>query len=102
MSENDQELSDFDIAFDRVVELGNRLVEQDEEADSWDVAAGLLAGAIQFWLYSRQPCDDPMCESCAEIKTANQRLRMLLDDSKSYAEESEYFHSPNDLDVGKA
>lgn len=40
-------------AAEQVVELGNRLLEADDDADSWDVADGLLAGAIQFWLYSR-------------------------------------------------
>ena len=46
---------------EQVVQAGNKLLDRDESADAWEVASGLLAGAIQFWLYSRQPCDDPLC-----------------------------------------
>ena len=77
-------------------------VEEDPEADSWDVASGLLAGAVHFWLYSRQPCGDPLCESCTDIDTAEKRLRMLLDETRQSAEESEYFHTPSDANVGRA
>ena len=62
MDEEDNTI--IDNAAEQVVELGNRMLEADDDADSWDVADGLLAGAIQFWLYSRQPCDDPRCENC--------------------------------------
>jgi hypothetical protein len=92
----------FDLAAQKAVELGNRLAEQDKDADLWDVASGLLAGAVQFWLYTRQPCGDPTCESCDEVSTAALRLAELLRETKESAEESEYFHSPNDANVGRA
>lgn len=97
-----QELSTFDEAADLVVELGNRLTAQDQEADLWDVGSGVLAGAVQFWLYSRTPCGDPTCESCEAINTAAQRLAELLRETQELAQESEYFHSPYDTDVGRA
>jgi hypothetical protein len=37
------------------VELGNRIADEEPEADIWDISDGLLAGAIHFWLYTRQP-----------------------------------------------
>lgn len=92
----------FDLAAQKAVELGNRLAEQDKDADLWDIASGLLAGAVQFWLYSRQPCGDPGCESCEEVSTAALRLAELLRETKESAEESEYYHSPNDANVGRA
>jgi len=99
---HEQEFLEFDDAAEQVIELGNRLLEGDEEADSWDVADGLLAGAVQFWLYSRQPCGDQQCESCADFATAQMRLRRLLEDVSNFAESSDYFHSPNDANVGNA
>ena len=45
----------FDSAFSKAVDLGNKLADKDKDADLWDIADGLLAGAIQYWLYSRQP-----------------------------------------------
>jgi hypothetical protein len=102
MAISDQELSDFDQAAEQAVALGNRLLEQSEEADQWEVASGLLAGAVQFWLYTRQPCGDPLCESCGEIDSAEKRMRKLLEELTSSAEESEYYHSPNDTNVGRA
>ena len=41
-----------------VIELGNQLIDEDESADIWEVASGIMAGAVQFWLASHQPCDD--------------------------------------------
>jgi hypothetical protein len=52
----------YDVAAREAVELGNRLADEDQEAHLWDLADGLLAGAIQYWLYARQPCGDPRCE----------------------------------------
>jgi len=98
--ENDK--SALDAAAEQVIELGNRMLEADEEADSWDVADGLLAGAIQFWLYSRQPCDDPRCDNCAEISTADLRLRKLMDEARRFAEDSTYYETPFDVNVGRA
>jgi hypothetical protein len=102
MVSHENELSEFDRAAEAVVALGNRLLEEDSEADAWDVASGLLAGAVQFWLYTRQPCGDPFCESCSEVGTAQRRLKQLLDETRQSAEESEYFHSPHDANVGTA
>lgn len=102
MSAPEDDLSEFDLAAERVVELGNQIMAEQEEADSWDVASGLLAGAVQFWLYSRQPCGDPTCDSCADISTAAERLHKLLDETREYAEESDYYHSPRDSNVGTA
>jgi hypothetical protein len=98
--ENDTPL--FDNAAAAVVELGNRLIEQDKDADPWDVASGILAGAIQYWLYAHQPCADPYCESCAEVATAEQRMKLLLEEIKEFAEESDYYHSPTDSNAGRA
>ncbi|MCG6871460.1 MAG: hypothetical protein LJE84_04140 [Gammaproteobacteria bacterium] len=94
--------NEFDEAAAETVELGNRLVEANEDADERDVAAGLLAGAIQFWLFSCQPCADPMCESCADLRSAESRLRLLLDEVSEFATESDYFHSRHDHNVGNA
>ena len=102
MAVREEEPDIFDEAARKAVELGNRLAEQDKEADVWDVASGVLAGAVQFWLYSRQPCGDPSCESCAEVSTAALRLAELLRETREFAEESEYYHSPHDSNVGRA
>jgi hypothetical protein len=67
----------FDSAFSKAVDLGNRLAGKDKEADLWDIADGLLAGAVQYWLYSRQPCGDPRCEDCVPISTADARMAEL-------------------------
>ncbi len=101
------ELADSeDLMFDRVarevINLGNQVLEDNPDADEWEIASGVLAGAVQFWLFSRQPCDDPMCESCAEINTAAQRLRQLVGEVNDFAAESDYFHSPADTNVGTA
>lgn len=92
----------FDKAAENVVELGNRLLDQDSSAELWEVASGLLAGAIQFWLFSRQPCDDPFCESCAEVSTAERRLKKLVEEARQLAEDSDYYASPRDVNVGSA
>lgn len=92
----------FDDAFDRAVQLGNQLAEQDGEAEVWDVADGMLAGAIQYWLYSRQPCGDPKCDDCAPVSTAEGRMRELTRLIGELAQQSEYYHSPSDANVGRA
>ncbi|MGE0080028.1 MAG: hypothetical protein AB7U81_01885 [Thiohalomonadaceae bacterium] len=96
-----QENDAYDEAAREAVELGNQLLERDKDA-LWDVADGLLAGAIHFWLYARQPCGDPRCEDCAPISTAEQRLAELLQLTRELAEDSDYYHSPNDANVGRA
>ncbi len=95
----------YEQAAQQVIELGNGLVnarpEEQEQGDAlWDVADGLLAGAVQFWLYSRQPCGDPMCPDCATISTAELRLQELLQFTRELAETSDYFHSTTDSNVG--
>jgi hypothetical protein len=93
----------FDEAFKRAVEIGNQLSKgESEDTDVWDVADGLLAGAIQFWLFSRQPCGDPRCEDCGPVSTAHGRMLELQRLVREFAEESEYFHSPTDSNVGRA
>jgi hypothetical protein len=92
----------FDAAFSRAVDLGNKLAEKDQEADLWDIADGLLAGAVQYWLYSRQPCGDPRCRDCMPISTAEGRMAELRRLIQELAEESEYFHAPTDSNAGRA
>lgn len=92
----------FEEAFGKTVDLGNRIAESDAKANLWDVADGMLAGALQFWLYSRQPCGDPRCEDCAPIATAQGRMAELGRLIEQFAQESEYFHSPHDSNVGRA
>lgn len=99
---DDPENDMFEEAAREAVELGNRIADDDQDADVWDVADGLLAGAIQYWLYSRQPCGDPRCEDCAPISTAEERLKELLALTEELAQDSEYYHSPNDSNVGRA
>jgi hypothetical protein len=92
----------FEEAFGKTIDLGNRIADNDNKADMWDVADGLLAGALQFWLYSRQPCGDPNCEDCGPISTAQGRMTELKQLIDQFANESEYFHSPQDANVGRA
>ena len=92
----------FDDAFSQAVDLGNEIAEADEKADLWDISDGLLAGAVQYWLYTRQPCGDPKCEDCLSVSTAEGRQRELRRLVEQFAEESQYFHSPTDSNVGRA
>lgn len=85
-----------------VVELGNRLAQEQEESDLWELSDGLLAGALHYWLFARQPCGDPLCEECEPINTAERRLDELLRMVEASARESDYFHSPHDINVGRA
>jgi hypothetical protein len=97
------ELADtFDGAFAKAVDLGNRLADKDKDADLWDIADGLLAGALQYWLYSRQPCGDPRCQDCMPISTAEGRMAELKRLVEQLASESEYFHTPTDANAGRA
>lgn len=99
---SEQDSSVFDVAAKEVVEQGNRILDRDQEADPWEVASGVLAGAIHFWLYTRQPCGDAQCNSCDEVSTAELRIRALLEEVRQSAEESDYYHTPNDSNVGTA
>jgi len=92
----------FASGFEKCVQLGNQIASENNDADVWDIADGLLAGAVQFWLFSRQPCGDPRCDDCAPMSTAAARaveLRQLL---QQFMEESEYYHTPQDSNVGRA
>ena len=100
------ELQDKNLTYEQVaetiIELGNRMLAQDDSAEEWEVASGMLAGAVQFWLYSRQPCEDPFCQACADISNAERRLQALLKETHNLAEESDYYVSPQDILVGTA
>jgi hypothetical protein len=108
MLKNDQIHDQFanDLTYDQVaetiIEMGNRMLEADESADIMEVASGIMAGAVQFWLYSRQPCRDPLCGVCAEINSVDRRFNALLKETKSLAEESDYYCSVNDVTTGTA
>jgi hypothetical protein len=96
------ELPPYDQAAAQAVELGNRIADGDADADLWDVADGLLAGALQYWLYTRQPCGEPDCQDCAPLATAEMRLKELQRLVDELARTSEYFHSTNDFGAGHA
>jgi len=91
-----------DAIADEVVDLANKLSEANPDADPWDIADGLLSGAIHWWLYANTPCEDPNCEDCATIKTAELRMQTLRELISDMAESSEYYHSPNDSNVARA
>jgi hypothetical protein len=101
-AETQEDAHPFDEAFGRAVDLGNQIADGDEKADLWDIADGLLAGAVQYWLYTRQPCGDPRCEDCLAIGTAEGRMAELRRLVEQFSEESQYFHSPTDSNVGRA
>lgn len=92
----------FDDTAREAVELANRLADHEPEADIWDVADGMLAGAVHYWLYARQPCEDLNCEDCAPQATAERRMAELLKLVRQYAEESDYYHTPTDHNAGRA
>lgn len=96
------EISPYEEAASEAVELANRLAGQDEGADPSDIADGLLAGAVHYWLYSRQPCGNPACEDCAGFSTSRERVEELISLIREFAETSDYYHSPYDSDVGRA
>ncbi len=92
----------YDQVAETIVEVANRMLDADESADIWEVASGIMAGAVQFWLYSRQPCKDPFCQTCADISTPDRRLQALLRETRILAEESDYYTSVNDVTAGSA
>jgi hypothetical protein len=100
--EPDCENLTYDQVAETIIELGNRLLAEDESADILEVASGIMAGAVQFWLYSRQPCKDPFCQVCAEMSTAERRLTALLKETHVLGEESDYYCSVNDITTGTA
>lgn len=99
---DDEHEQHYQAAAEQAVELGNKLAEEDADADLWDIADGLLAGAIQYWLYTRQPCDDVSCRDCAAMRTAESRMANLRQFIEQTAVESEYYHSPHDENAGRA
>ncbi len=92
----------FDAAFSKAVDLGNKLADKHKDADLWDISDGLLAGALQYWLYARQPCGDARCTDCMPISTAEGRMAELKRLIDQLASESEYFHTPTDSNAGRA
>lgn len=90
----------FDEAGDNVVDLGNRLAEENPDADPWALADGLIAGAVHFWLYAHQP-ETPVAAD-DDMMTARERVEELVNQVMQSAEESEYLHSAQDSDVGRA
>jgi hypothetical protein len=102
MAQSSPPATPFDQAAESVIELGNRILDRDSRSDVWEIASGLLAGAVQFWLFSRQPCDDPFCESCAEVGTAERRVHKLMQEVRDLAEDSDYYASPRDTNAGSA
>jgi hypothetical protein len=87
---------------DELVAFANRLAESNPDADYWEIADGLLSGAVHWWLYANAPCGDPDCEDCTDIRTAELRMKTLHDLVSQMAVTSEYYHSPNDEDVAHA
>lgn len=98
---NENELL-FDDAADRVVDLGNEIADTNPEADLWAIADGLIAGAVHFWLYAHLPDEQADVEDMEGLMTANQRIEALMSLLKESAVDSEYLHSPHDLDAGRA
>lgn len=92
----------FDQAADEMVDLANRLAEDHPDVDLWELADGLLAGAVHYWLFCRKPCGGPACEDCAPIATAGRRVQALARLAQQSAEESDFYHHPEDLDAGRA
>lgn len=87
---------------DELVAFANRMAEENPDADYWEIADGILSGAVHWWLFANSPCDDPTCEDCENIRTAEARMTTLLDLVREMAETSEYYHSPNDDNVAHA
>ena len=92
----------YDEAAGRVVDLANQIADEHQEADLWDISDGLLVGAIHYWLYARQPCEDPMCEECEPVSNAEQRLEELHRLVDDFAKGSDYFQSAHDVRIGRA
>jgi hypothetical protein len=91
----------YDQVAESIVELANRLLE-DESADVLEVASGIMAGAVQFWLYSRQPCEDPFCQACVDISNPELRIAALMRETRTLGEDSDYYCSVNDVTAGTA
>lgn len=90
----------YSLTASSAVELGNRTADENPDADVRAVADGLLAGAVHYWFYANQPCEDPACEEC--MRMAESRLAMLQELVAEAARQSEYYHSPMDANAGHA
>ena len=51
MVDYDLSTNSYDHVAEAIVDLGNRILDEDDSADVWEVASGILAGAVQFWLF---------------------------------------------------
>jgi hypothetical protein len=87
---------------DELVNFANSLADSNPDADYWDIADGILSGAVHWWLYANAPCGDPTCTDCESISTAERRMETLRKLVADMAESSEYYHSPNDENVAHA
>ncbi len=87
---------------DQVVDLGNRIADANPEGDLWAIADGLIAGAVHYWLYAHQPESQAESDEMEGLLTADQRVETLIGLLRETAMDSEYLHSPNDLDAGRA
>jgi hypothetical protein len=90
------------IVADDLVTFANQLADDNPDADIWEIADGILSGAVHWWLFANAPCNDPACEDCADIRTAELRMKTLRELIIQMAETSEYYHSPNDDNVAHA
>ncbi|MCC5867391.1 MAG: hypothetical protein JJU27_02675 [Gammaproteobacteria bacterium] len=97
-----QEPETYDDTARQLIELGNRLADRQPEADLRDIADGLLAGAVHWWLYAHQPCEDRDCEECAAICTAELRVAEIRRLIQELAQSSDYYHAPTDHNVARA
>lgn len=99
MDDNDELFED---TADQVVDLGNRIADANPDGDLWAIADGLVAGAVHYWLYAHQPEPEADSEDMEGLMTASQRIETLVGLLRESAMDSEYLHSPNDLDAGRA
>src|SRR5690606_10599347 len=95
MSAEDNTL--YDDAADQAVRLGNQMAESHPDADVWDIADGILAGAVHYWLFASKPCGDPQCEDCAPLSTPEGRIAEMKRLVEKFAQDSDYYHTPEDL-----
>ena len=103
-SGNDEVPPEFQEAVDAIIACGNKLLKAKRKtsAEVWDVASGILCGAVHFWLFSRQPCKSANCQPCSFVNTAERRMKVLLEEISAHGKSSEYFHTPRDQNVGSA
>lgn len=87
---------------DQLIAFANQIADDNPDADLWEIADGVLSGAVHWWLYANAPCDNPSCEDCAELRTAELRMQTLRELITEMAVTSEYYHSTNDDNVAHA